>query len=139
MSDRQRSFGTPSMKRRAPNDWTDREFVLAPSSEVSPMVVIEGHISNLLLTPRSRPDRFKPFVKNRVEEIQKLSNPSDWHHCPGKENPADFLTRGLSVKSLKKCDAWWNGPHWLHQPEENWPKIEVKGRRRKELGVEKEI
>ncbi|GFQ92089.1 integrase catalytic domain-containing protein [Trichonephila clavata] len=82
---------------------------------------------------RSRPDRFKPFVKNRVVEIQKLSTPSDWHHCPGKENPADLLTRGLSVKNLKKCDAWWNGPHWLHQPEENWPKSEVEGVEEKNL------
>ncbi|GFR31908.1 uncharacterized protein TNCT_440791 [Trichonephila clavata] len=80
-----------------------------------------------ILKKRSRPDRFKPFVKNRVEKIQKLSTPSDCHHCPGKENPADFLTRGLSVKNFKKCDSWWNGPHWLHQPEENWPKSKVEG------------
>ncbi|GFR25491.1 integrase catalytic domain-containing protein [Trichonephila clavata] len=81
---------------------------------------------------RSR-DRFKRFVKNRVEEIQKLSTPSDWHHCPKKENPAEFLTRGLSVKNLKKCDAWGNGTHWLHQPEENWPKSEVEGVEEKNL------
>ncbi|GFR23824.1 integrase catalytic domain-containing protein [Trichonephila clavata] len=74
-----------------------------------------------------------PLLRIGVEEIQKLSTPSDWHHCPGKENPADFITRGLSVKNLKKCDAWWNGPHWLHQPEENWPKIEVKGVEEKNL------
>ncbi|GFQ93939.1 DUF1758 domain-containing protein [Trichonephila clavata] len=50
-----------------------------------------------------------------------------------KENPPDFLTRGLSVKNLKKCDAWWNGPHWLHQTEENWPKSEVEGVEEKNL------
>ncbi|GFT30534.1 hypothetical protein NPIL_118461 [Nephila pilipes] len=47
--------------------------------------------TNVYCWVRSRPDRFKPFVKNRVEEIQKLSDPSDWNHCPRKENPADFL------------------------------------------------
>ncbi|GFR10981.1 integrase catalytic domain-containing protein [Trichonephila clavata] len=85
----------------------------------------------------SRPDRFKPFIKNNVEEIQKLSTSSDWNHCQGKENPVDFLTRGLSVKNLKKCDALWNGPHWLHQPEENWPKSEVEGVEERNLELRK--
>ncbi|GFT03111.1 uncharacterized protein NPIL_305171 [Nephila pilipes] len=50
-------------------------------------------LSKNYCTKKSHPDRFKPFVKNRVEEIQKLSDTSDWNHCPGKENPANFLTR----------------------------------------------
>ncbi|GBM62348.1 hypothetical protein AVEN_166844-1 [Araneus ventricosus] len=29
---------------------------------------------------------FKPYVKNRVEEIQKFSDPNRWGHCPGKDN-----------------------------------------------------
>ncbi|GFW02566.1 integrase catalytic domain-containing protein [Trichonephila clavipes] len=29
--------------------------------------------------------RFKPFVKNRIEEIQKLTEPSKWHHCPERK------------------------------------------------------
>ncbi|GFQ88225.1 integrase catalytic domain-containing protein, partial [Trichonephila clavata] len=40
---------------------------------------------------------------------------------------------GLSVKNLKKCDAWWNEPHWLHQPEENWSKSEVEDVEEKNL------
>ncbi|GFR10867.1 hypothetical protein TNCT_719151 [Trichonephila clavata] len=62
-----------------------------------------------------------PLLRIELRKSKNYLPPSDWHHCPGKDNPADFLTRGLSVKNLKKCDAWWNGPHWLHQPEENWP------------------
>ncbi|GFR14508.1 uncharacterized protein TNCT_127951 [Trichonephila clavata] len=71
---------------------------------------------------RSRPDRLRI-------ELRKSKNylPPVIGNCPGKENSADFFTRGLSVKNLKKCVAWWNGPHWLPQPEENWPKIEVEG------------
>ncbi|GFR11593.1 integrase catalytic domain-containing protein [Trichonephila clavata] len=33
----------------------------------------------------------------------------------------------------KLCDTWWNGAHWLHQPEENWPKGEVEGVEEKNL------
>ncbi|GFS41635.1 integrase catalytic domain-containing protein [Nephila pilipes] len=68
--------------------------------------------------------RFKPFVKNRIEEIQKLTEPSKWHHCPGKENPADILSRGISVRELKDSELWWHGPPWLKQTEQFWPKIE---------------
>ncbi|GBO08696.1 hypothetical protein AVEN_138222-1 [Araneus ventricosus] len=37
---------------------------------------------------------FQPYVKNCVEDIQKLSDPNRWGHCPGKDNPADLLSRG---------------------------------------------
>lgn len=46
---------------------------------------------------RGVPSRWKMFVKNRVEEIQANSVKAMWHHCPGKENPADLMTRGLSA------------------------------------------
>ncbi|GFX40482.1 integrase catalytic domain-containing protein [Trichonephila clavipes] len=68
--------------------------------------------------------RFKPFVKNRIEEIQKLTEPSKWHHCPGKENPADIISRGISVSELKDSELWWHGPPWLQQAEQFWPKFE---------------
>ncbi|GFT79890.1 integrase catalytic domain-containing protein, partial [Nephila pilipes] len=73
---------------------------------------------------QGEPFRFKPFVKNRIEEIQKLTEPSKWHHCPGKENPADILSRGSSVRELKDSELWWHGPPWLKQTEQFWPKIE---------------
>ncbi|GFV33952.1 integrase catalytic domain-containing protein [Trichonephila clavipes] len=40
---------------------------------------------------------FKPYIKNRVQEIQLLSDPMQWGHCPGKDNPADLLSRGTSA------------------------------------------
>ncbi|GFY46040.1 uncharacterized protein TNIN_17911, partial [Trichonephila inaurata madagascariensis] len=50
---------------------------------------------------KGSPDKFKVFIKNRIQEIHKLSNPSEWFHCPGKENPGDLISRGLSVAELE--------------------------------------
>ena len=33
---------------------------------------------------------FKPFVANRVGEIHRITSPEQWHHVPGKDNPADW-------------------------------------------------
>ncbi|XP_055926898.1 uncharacterized protein LOC129958432 [Argiope bruennichi] len=59
--------------------------------------------------------RWKVFVANRVKEIQSLTNKDTWHHCAGKDNPSDLLTRGISADSLLNCEKWWNGPSFLHE------------------------
>ncbi|GFR22547.1 integrase catalytic domain-containing protein [Trichonephila clavata] len=59
--------------------------------------------------------RWKVFVANRVKEIRSLTDKDSWHHCPGKDNPSDLLTRGISADSLINCDKWWNGPSFLHE------------------------
>ncbi|KRZ70324.1 hypothetical protein T10_9555 [Trichinella papuae] len=70
---------------------------------------------------RSAASQWKPFVRNRVEEIQQLVEPTCWRHCPGKSNPADVLSRGASLKGLAKKSCWWQGPRWLAGPTETWP------------------
>jgi len=59
------------------------------------------------------PGRWKPFVANRVELIQNLTCPSQWSHCPGTENPADLLTRGISASDLLESELWLSGPSFL--------------------------
>ncbi|GFY72175.1 integrase catalytic domain-containing protein [Trichonephila inaurata madagascariensis] len=49
---------------------------------------------------RGQPERFKPFIKNRIQEIQKLTSPSNWHHCTGIQNPADIVSRGVKISRL---------------------------------------
>ncbi|XP_064475574.1 uncharacterized protein LOC135389457 [Ornithodoros turicata] len=64
--------------------------------------------------------RWKQFVANRVSEIQQLTDPTNWSHCPGKENPADLLTRGQRPDALLRSQVWWNGPQWLQIPQSQW-------------------
>ncbi|GFU95285.1 integrase catalytic domain-containing protein [Trichonephila clavipes] len=44
--------------------------------------------------------RWKQFIANRVNEITSLTDPHSWYHCADKENPVDFLSRGLSADCL---------------------------------------
>lgn len=64
---------------------------------------------------------WKPFVSNRVTEIQSVTDPDQWFHCNGKLNPADLLTRGESASNLLKSSLWFHGPNWLSQPVNVWP------------------
>ena len=72
---------------------------------------------------RGHSRQFKPFVPNRVGEIQMKTDPTQWRYTPTKVNPADKLSRGMTVNSLVTDHTWWNGPEYLSQPEEMWPKM----------------
>jgi hypothetical protein len=54
--------------------------------------------------------KWKEFVSNRVSKIHSLLPKQNWFHISGKDNPADFGTRGCSVEELSQCDRWWHGP-----------------------------
>ena len=62
---------------------------------------------------------FKPFVANRIGEIQSSTNPDQWRYVPTESNPANYLTRGLELVERK---SWWEGPTYLQDVEERWPK-----------------
>ncbi|XP_054709007.1 uncharacterized protein LOC129218706 [Uloborus diversus] len=74
---------------------------------------------------KGSPINWKPFVANRVEEIQSLTNPRIWNFTPGKANPGDLLTRGESLTSLVENTLWFEGPDWLSMPKERWPKHDI--------------
>ena len=71
---------------------------------------------------RGSPAQWKPFVANRVIEIQSLLDPSVWRYCPGPQNPADIPTRGISSDKLKESQLWWQGHAWLKRSDDEWPK-----------------
>ena len=71
---------------------------------------------------KNDPRRWKPFVSNRVVEIQEktVPNTSHWRYCSGKENPADLPSRGATPNILKES-LWLHGPEWLGKDESHWP------------------
>ena len=59
------------------------------------------------------PNLRKPFVTNRVMEIQTLTPPSCWHHIEGKSNPPDLISRGALAEVLTDNGLWLHGPPML--------------------------
>ncbi|GFW56943.1 uncharacterized protein TNCV_161711 [Trichonephila clavipes] len=53
---------------------------------------------------------------------QSNSDPSDWHHYSGRENPADYVSRGVNLETIITSQFWMHGPQWLRTTENNWPK-----------------
>ncbi|KRY45546.1 hypothetical protein T03_9972 [Trichinella britovi] len=72
---------------------------------------------------RGDPRRWKPFVANRIQEILSRTEPSQWRHCPTADNPADKLSLGCPLDTLREDKLWWNGPAWLKEPMEQWPRL----------------
>ena len=61
---------------------------------------------------------WKQFVGNRVTSIRAVIPPSNWYHCPGKENPADIPSRGTTPSELAQNSLWLSGPIWLQTLQE---------------------
>jgi hypothetical protein len=53
------------------------------------------------------------FIANRIAEIQKLLPRPLWHHVPTEDNPADCVSRGVTVTELKEHKLYWYGPWFL--------------------------
>ncbi len=56
------------------------------------------------------PLKWKMFVVNRVTKMQSLTPPSSWHHCPGHENPADLVSRGVLGDEIVSLKFWLAEP-----------------------------
>ena len=64
--------------------------------------------------------KLKQFVSNRVMAIRDVCPAKCWRYCPSADNPADLLTRGISLSTLKDSVIWTHGPEWI-TCEEQWP------------------
>ena len=62
--------------------------------------------------------KLKQFVSNRVMEITNVCPAQWWNYCPSADNPADLLTRGVSLSALQASTIWTQGPEWLIHDEQ---------------------
>ena len=71
---------------------------------------------------------FKPFVVNRIGEIQAQTDPFQWRYVQTSLNPADLCTRGSSATQLAENTLWWHGPSFLTESEQLWPRNKVESK-----------
>lgn len=62
---------------------------------------------------QGNPNRWKPFVANRVHKTINIIPANQWRYIKSSENPADAASRGLYAPQLKENTLWWQGPSWL--------------------------
>uniref|UniRef100_A0A182NZW6 DUF5641 domain-containing protein n=1 Tax=Anopheles epiroticus TaxID=199890 RepID=A0A182NZW6_9DIPT len=63
--------------------------------------------------------KYHSFVAHRISEILEVSSANQWRWVPSKENPADIATKPMNDSRL-----WFNGPDFLVEKENTWPKKE---------------
>ena len=90
------------------------EFKIKPAS-----VVLWSDSMIVLAWLRSESTAFKSFVGVRVAEIQSAFESVTWRYVPSNLNPADELSRGITVSEMN--GRWMNGPVFLTKELEEWP------------------
>ena len=68
---------------------------------------------------RNQSRGFHTFVANRLSVIHENSTPTQWRHVGSELNPADEVSRGLTVEEMNANRKWLNGPPFLRK-EEFW-------------------
>lgn len=98
--------------------WVSKMF----NDKIQPLTVYMWSDSSTVLSwLRSSPHKFKPFVANRVSEIQLVVPPSTWRYVPSGCNPADVASRGAFPDELVSSTVWFYGPDWLKSSPDTWP------------------
>ena len=99
-------------------------------------VVFWSDSVDVLWCLRNGSRRFKPFVANRVAEIQSLTSSTQWRYVSTENNPADLATRSVTASGLACSEIWWQGPKLLKKPESEWPEnlIQASSSSQKEFG-----
>lgn len=62
--------------------------------------------------------RFCTFVANGVSIIREASEVTQWKYIHTSQNPADGVSRGMTVQKLITSKRWLNGPEFLWKPKE---------------------
>ncbi|XP_062542159.1 uncharacterized protein LOC134210151 [Armigeres subalbatus] len=65
--------------------------------------------------------RFHKFVAVRVGEILTSTEVNEWKWVPTKLNVADLATKWDANLQFTNNSTWFQGPNFIHCPEESWP------------------
>ncbi|GFS48525.1 uncharacterized protein TNCV_309621 [Trichonephila clavipes] len=112
----QKAYGAAAFLRVKHKDRVSVDLVTS-KSRVAPLKRLSLprlELMSALLAARLAKE-VKKILDQKVREIQSLTDPNSWFHCSGKDNPADLLTRGISVDALTTNSKWWNGSSFLRQ------------------------
>ena len=70
---------------------------------------------------KNETNRYHTFVANRVAIIRDGSQPNQWFHVNGDNNPADDTSRGLTADIFLRQSRWLTGPAFLWKHDSRWP------------------
>ena len=70
---------------------------------------------------KNETNRYHTFVANRVAIIHDGSQPNQWFHVNGDNNPADDASRGLTADIFLRQSRWLTGPAFLWKHDSMWP------------------
>lgn len=72
------------------------------------------------------PTKLDTFTGNRVAIIQEKTEKAQWKHIATKQNPADIASRGIFPNEIVDNVLWWNGPSFLTEKIDHWPRNAIK-------------
>jgi hypothetical protein len=122
-----------SKTKIVPEDTTlPRAELMAATLNVHVSEIVKRSVQNLLRIPSctfvldseivlhwisSYTKQLLPFVRNRVIEILRFTDPSRWFHVASSLNPADLGTRkGVKIEDVDRNSSWINGMDWMTRP-----------------------
>ena len=56
-----------------------------------------------------------------MAKIQERSEPTQWKHVDSASNPAEDVSRGMTVQEIVNSKRWVSGPSFLGLRRESWP------------------
>ena len=65
--------------------------------------------------------RYQRFISNRVAFIRSSTAKHQCHFVPSRENPADIVSRGMSVAKFVCDETWKIDPKFLAESTSEWP------------------
>ena len=74
---------------------------------------------------QNKPDKYKTWVRARLETIHQNTEKDIWNHCCGNMNVADLCTRGEMASLLVKNKLWKHAAPFILKDESTWPSFKA--------------